>query len=755
VDEKARLLREVPIFNTAEGKWTAPFKSKDEKTKDGFVNFQAKLGIGPGRGSVGQGGDNLLSAGHYDFNLVTRNRIQLEAAYRGSWIVGQVIDTIAEDMTRAGVHVTTDKEADAVSDFKAYQTHMQIWQSLRENTQWARLYGGAVAVMQIDGQRLNTPLSIDSVTKGQFKGLTVYDRWQIWPVLTSLIVSGPNMGLPAYYDIVLGTNLNDPGMEPGGQRTDEASGRVRVHHSRCIRMDGVKLPFFQAITEMLWGESVLERMWDRLIAFDDATMNMAGLVHRALLRTIGVDGLREILAAGGKAQEALVAQFDLIREMQSNEGLTLLDKNDSFASAPYTFAGLSDVILQLAQQVSGACNPAIPLIRLFGQAPTGLNSDGSGDIRLYYDGVNAKQEAMYRNPLTTLFKVMWRSFRGKPMPKDFNFTFVPLWQMDAKDKADIGKTVTDTLTEAHQSGAISTAVMMKELKQHSVETGLYTHISDEDIEEAENDPPPMPGEQEPGADPEAEASGEEGKPPEPGKKATDSKWNKFKAWVSGKPAKTDDSWNVTLGAALINEGLSGLREKREAREAVAKKKKGRDEAVSDARKIKDFLGFKLYRGAEGMKQFKKDYPTYKDEAVSDASTFAPSMALAAALIARSAHLGVKRAKERKTDDGLLDNLDIPKSILLSTGLWAATEVAKAGIKRVGASKNKDEAVSDAAYIKDYLGRLLNGQLKYGVIPKRSKDAATKYECKECDKEFSSTSTKPRCPGCSSFNVRKM
>ena len=65
--------------------------------------------------------------------------------------------------------------------------------------------------------------------------------------------------------------------------------------------------------------------------------------------------------------------------------------------------------------------------------------------------------------------------------------------MSATDKATIAKTNTDTIVEAHQEGLVSTQTAMKELKQSSGNSGIFTHISDEDIEDAENDEPPLPG----------------------------------------------------------------------------------------------------------------------------------------------------------------------------------------------------------------------------------------------------------------------
>lgn len=511
-------------------------KSKAAKVQDGFQNFAAKLGVSP----PGQerGADNLLSQGNYQFNLVTRNRVQLEAAYRGSWIVGQVIDTIAEDMTKAGLDIVTNEGAEELQELRTLMSRLQVWQSLCDTLRWGRLYGGSIAVLQIKGQDLATPINLDSVGKDQFQGLVVYDRWQLWPDLIQLIDSGPEMGLPKFYDIVLGANLNDPGQEPGGGQTTNSNGRVRVHHSRCIRIIGLQLPFWQAITEMMWGESILERMWDRLIAFDDATMSAGNLISRAQLRTVGVDGLREILAAGGEAQAALVAQFEYMRQLQNNEGITLLDKEDTFASTAYSFAGLSDVLLQFGQQVSGAA--AIPLVKLFGQSPAGMSATGESDMRLYYDSINAQQEAKLRNPMEMVLKVMWRSMTGKPIPDDLTFTFTSLWQMSALDKATIAKTNTDTIVEAHQEGAIDTSTMMKELKEASGKNGLFSHITDEMIEDAVNEEPPEPDAMTEPTDPNdvpgAEVGEEGAGPASPKEKkaAKDSAFKKLAAWLGKK-----------------------------------------------------------------------------------------------------------------------------------------------------------------------------------------------------------------------------
>lgn len=476
------------------------------KTADGFDNFCSKLGLN---------NDNALSGGTYIFNLVTRNRILLEAAYRGSWIVGKVINCIPEDMTKRGITLTTVDGEKELPKFKAAVSRLQIAQSLCTLKKWARLYGGAIAVIQIKGQKLDTPLNLDTIAKGQFEGLSVYDRWMLNPDLSRLIDSGPEMGLPYYYDIVNSVTSTQPDAK-------SATGQIRVHHTRCIRQIGILLPYFQAITEMLWGESELEQLWDRLISFDNATMSCASLIDRANLRTVGIDKLREILAAGGEAQAGLEAQFEMMRRLQVNEGLTLLDKEDTFASTAYSFAGLSDMMLQFAQQLSGAIDT--PLIRLFNQSPAGLSSNGDGDLRMYYSNINAKQESELRNPWEVLIKIIWASEFGKPLPDDATFTFTPLEQPTDTEKATNAKTTTDTIVGAFEAGIIDRKTALVELRNGADTSGLFSNISDEDITEAEDEEPPSPD-----GEPESEDGGDK----EEKKKPTgDSAFAKIKKWLT-------------------------------------------------------------------------------------------------------------------------------------------------------------------------------------------------------------------------------
>ena len=437
-------------------------------TRDGFANLAARMGLGA---------QNVFSDGTYIFDLLTRNRIKLEAMYRGSWVVGAAVDSIAEDMTRAGISIKGDSEPEQIEQMQVAMTRLGIWHSLLEAIKWGRLYGGAVAMIVIDGQDPSTPLNVSTVGRGQFRGLRVFDRWQLQPSLQNIVVDGMDFGLPMFYDVI----------------SDVTTGQVsnvRIHHTRVIRQIGVQLPAYQAITEQMWGESVVERMYDRLMAFDTATSGAANLIQKAHLRTVQIDKLREVLAAGGKAEENLLQMFHHMRMLQTNEGLTLLDKEDTFQAHSYTFSGLSDMILQFGQQIAGATG--IPLVRLFGQSPAGLSATGESDLRMYYDNVASQQESRLRDGLMRVLQVMHQSLFGTPAPQSFDFDFVALWQTSSKEKADISTAVTNTVVAAFNAGIISADVALQELKQSSESTGVFSNITQEEIDQAKTEPPPMP-----------------------------------------------------------------------------------------------------------------------------------------------------------------------------------------------------------------------------------------------------------------------
>jgi uncharacterized protein len=458
-----------------------------QKTHDGFINLVARMG---------QGANNVFSHGQYIFDLLSQNPVALEERYRGNWVVGKIVDCIAEDMTRAGITIQSTDEPDRVQHLQSYLTKKGIWAQLTNLLKWGRLYGGAIGGIIIEGQDPATPLDFDTIDRKQFKGIRVYDRWQIQPDVQNIVENGIDSGTPEFYHILVGLNPNEYGMthELHRRGDDGYYTDLVFHHSRVIRAVGIQLPWRQAITNLYWGESVIERINERILAFDTATMELVNAIQLAHIRVMGIKDLREILAAGGTAEENLMRWTEQISITQNTLGMILTDTQDDFKTYDYSFTGLSDILLTLAQQICGA--ESIPLVKLFGESPKGFNATGDSDHRIYDDNIKSKQENELRPGIHKLLQVCYRSAFGEAPPEYFDFEFVPLRQPNTSEKAKIAKDITQLVALAYNEGLIDRAIALKELHQAGAETGIWTNITDEDIEEAELDEPPGLGEME-------------------------------------------------------------------------------------------------------------------------------------------------------------------------------------------------------------------------------------------------------------------
>jgi phage-related protein (TIGR01555 family) len=179
--------------------------------------------------------------------------------------------------------------------------------------------------------------------------------------------------------------------------------------------------------------------------------------------------------------------MNFVRYMQSIEGMALIDQDDELESSQYSFGGLSDIMLQFGQQISGSLG--IPLVRLFGQSPTGLNSSGESDLSNYYDHIKSLQERIMRRGISLLVDLTIRSVTGLPPPKGTTFKFTNLWQIEENEKQQNAQLSTQTVLSVYEAGLISAQVALKELRQQSKATGVWSNITDEDIAAADQVPP--------------------------------------------------------------------------------------------------------------------------------------------------------------------------------------------------------------------------------------------------------------------------
>lgn len=414
---------------------------------------------------LGYGSQSPLEATEYPLTRMTDNYALLNSLYRDNWVVQNVVGIIPDDMTKKWFTLGGSIGPEHIRALERAQADTALRESVNEGLRWGRLYGGAAGLIMIRGQdgMLDRPLDLRTILPGTFQGLYILDRWcGITPDL-SLVYDGKGRMAPEYYTI-----------------NGEGGGAVaRVHHSRIIRFTGRELPYLERIAEQYWGESEVEALYQDVVKHDNVSANMAALTFRANVDTMEVQNLDQLFSmTSGEMQRRFWNLMQAQSVVRSNFGMHLVNKGDQVKNTQYTFTGLQEVHEAMCLNLSGASR--IPMTKLFGRSPAGMNATGESDLQNYWDYIDSLRESKLRPILQKLLPVLAMSAWGA-VPDDLDITFPPLWAPKADEVAKIARDKADAIITAFQSSLLGADTAQKELKKLAGETGLFDSITDEEI----------------------------------------------------------------------------------------------------------------------------------------------------------------------------------------------------------------------------------------------------------------------------------
>lgn len=417
------------------------------------------------------------SHSHYAYPRTT-TRFELENMYRSSWLAKRIVNTIADDMTREWRDFILE-DADDNPDLEALQDAEKafaIRRKFNEALRWARLYGGAMIILGVGDDPdndLDIPLDPTTVKQGDLKWMHVVDRWRCAPAgFINRDLMSPNFGYPDFYII--------------------SESNIEVHHSRVLRFDGEKLPYFSFLANGMWHDSNLQHCIDSILDFDTTTAAIATMMFEANVDVISSDGLSDLLTTK-QGEKKVVDRFQMSQLMKSFNRTLILDKEETYTKKTNVFSGLDKIAMTFQTNVCGATD--IPQTRLFGQAPGGLDATGDGDLRNYYDMLSSKQESEVTPQMDYFDQIFVRSVLGA-IPDGFKSKWNSLWQISDVDQSTIDLNNAQRDVAYLGAGVVTEGLVASELKAR----GTYQTMSSEDVQLAEElgekshedamDPPP-------------------------------------------------------------------------------------------------------------------------------------------------------------------------------------------------------------------------------------------------------------------------
>lgn len=413
---------------------------------------------------MGYGSQSPLEAAEYPLTRLTDNYALLSSLDRDQGIVRSVIGVIPDDMTREWFQLTGPAAPEQLAELERVQRETGLRESVNEGLRWGRLYGGAAGLIWIRGQEaiLDRPLDPETILPGSFAGLPVFDRWCGITPAGGLVLKRGKL-VPEYYTV----NLED--------------GRVltRVHHSRVVRFVGEELPFQERQAALYWGLSEIEPVYGDIVLYDSIMHNMGGLTFQANVDTMEVQNLDQLFSlTSGEQQRRFWNTVQAQAKVRSNFGLRLVNRGDQIHNTQYSFTGFDHVTE--AAQMNLSAKTHIPMTKLFGRSPAGMNATGESDLKNYYDYVDGLRENKLRPVLEQLLPVLCMSAWGA-VPEGLEIVFPPLWTPTAKEVAEIAEKKSLAVRDLFQAGLIHADTAQKELKKLSGETGMFDSITDEEI----------------------------------------------------------------------------------------------------------------------------------------------------------------------------------------------------------------------------------------------------------------------------------
>jgi hypothetical protein len=442
---------------------------------DGFSNTVAGLG----EASLKMSSSSFVRSG------LTERREDLNVIYRECAIAKRIIDMPSEEMTRSWYTLSSAKidETD-LNLLRALEAKHSVKQEITNGIRWGRLFGGAIAIMVINGdeERMDQPLQLKDVKPGTFKGLYVMDLTQgITPSIElEDDLDDPDYGLPKYYDVEMEARRGNSEFRSQNSELSGAGGhgpvyqQVRIHHSRVLRFIGRELPHSEMVRNSYWGASELEHPWDEIRRYLSTCENIGQLVFMANIITLKMGNFGSDLAYGSdRVMENLEQTVKQENRLRTSYGVQIMSADDSMENHPYNFGGIAEVKESFMLDVAGAAE--IPATILFGRSPQGMNATGEADIRIYYDKIGQQQERVLRPVLEKLLPVMAMSCWGF-VPDDMLISFNPVMTISPVEKAELSMKATQEVLEVYKSGLITKEQALRELIARGGKTGNWGNL---------------------------------------------------------------------------------------------------------------------------------------------------------------------------------------------------------------------------------------------------------------------------------------
>lgn len=398
---------------------------------DGWANLTTGIGI--------EGRDKREGT-TFQADVITRQEA-LEL-WRGDDLAAKIIELPAKDMYRKGYEVKLGDDKEMAEKVMKELERLRAPYTQTQAKMKERAFGGAAIFPVINDSSINLALPLDETRIPEIRHLKVFEAYELRPWKWYEDINHVKHGLPEVYQFI-----------PLSRRGTQTN--VFIHESRLIIYPGIRVSNEDVRgVDPGWGDSVLTRV-NRVLRDYNLTWAAAGVLIQDFSQAImKVKGLAEILAQDIGDYYKGRTQAMLLTKSITNTLIMDADGED-YERKTTSLTGIPEMMDKFTARVSAAGD--IPVTRLFGVSPGGLNATGESDADNYRDSLCSLQcdDQPATNRLVEL--VMLQNggpTRGK-VPKMWSCGWHPLHQESDAEKAAARNTQANTDKTYIDSGVLS------------------------------------------------------------------------------------------------------------------------------------------------------------------------------------------------------------------------------------------------------------------------------------------------------------
>jgi uncharacterized protein len=221
-----------------------------------------------------------------------------------------------------------------------------------------------------------------------------------------------------------------------------------IHHSRFMTFVGREVPDILKPAYAFGGLSMSQMLKPYVDNWLRTRQSVSDLIQNFSVNVLRTN-MDATTAVGG---DQLFARVALFNNIKNNQGTMLIDKDsEDWSNVSTPLGGLDS--LQAQAQEHMAAIARIPLVKLLGIQPAGLNASSEGELIAFEDWIAAFQELLFRKHLTTIIDMIQLSLFGK-IEQDITFDFKPLRQLKPQELADLETTKAQTREIYFGMGAV-------------------------------------------------------------------------------------------------------------------------------------------------------------------------------------------------------------------------------------------------------------------------------------------------------------